>query len=294
MKKWFNLDRITRVFRGFLVLSLLGFFLLTSPGYALSPNSSGSPTHMLNLSPAVGSLADGSSGPITGSSQGVCEGSFCWYYSGAEENYINAKGASVSMTQADPVVSTTDYHSLTEIALKSQNGQQIVEFGWIVAPEMFGDSLPHLFVYHWVNGNSTCYDTCGYISLASPNPVGSPVTVGQTGKYEIKYSGNKWEIIYNGQYIGYFPESIWGGSFKKAFTVEIYGEVSAPNGVAPTTQMGNAILGNEPGAAQVSNYDLINSPVKEKLYPFVFGDPRSYAIGNVTKTSFSYGGPGGY
>jgi hypothetical protein len=235
-------------------------------------------------------------GKITCSPNGQCSGDFCWYYVGGSEPYVKAKAASASFTQADPVVSSTDYHSLTEIAVMTQNEQQIVELGWTVAPEQFGgDTLPYLFVYHWVNGESTCYNACGYVSLVSPNPVGAPVSVGPTGTFEINYSKHEWQIIYNGTLIGYFPESLWGGSFTRIGEVQVYGEVSAPAGVPPTSQMGNGILGSQPGAAQIEAYRLIDSHIRDpKLFPFVYGNPESYFIGNIERRSVTYGGPGGF
>jgi len=247
----------------------------------------------------TGGTERGSTNPcttITCSPNGQCTGDFCWYYVGGSEPYVDAKGAATSFTQADPVVNSTDYHSLTEIAVMTQDDQQIVELGWTVAPEQLGGStLPYLFVYHWVNGESTCYNACGYESLVSPNPVGAPVSVGQTGTFEIKYARDEWQIIYDGTLIGYFPESLWGGSFTRIGEVEVYGEVSAPAGVPPSSQMGNGILGSQPGAAQIGAYKLIDSHIRNpKLFPFVYGNPESYFIGNITRRGFNYGGPGGF
>jgi hypothetical protein len=159
---------------------------------------------------------------------------------------------------------------------------------------MFGDSQPHLFVYHWVNGESTCYDTCGYVSTTENNPVGNPVTVGQSGTFAIKFANDKWNVIYDGSRIGYFPESDWSVNFTKVGVVQVFGEVSAPAGVPPTSQMGNAILGSQPGAAQIAGFRLIQSRDSSHLSPYVYGNTQSYTIGNITRTSFKYGGPGGY
>lgn len=83
---------------------------------------------------------------------------------------VTATGAAVSITQNQPKVAAEDYHSLAELAVESTDQNQIVEIGWIVAQDVNGDSLTHLFVYHWVNGNggANTSSTLSYDTLGAP------------------------------------------------------------------------------------------------------------------------------
>lgn len=53
-----------------------------------------------------------------------------------------------------PSVSFYDYHSLAEIT--AENNGQIVEIGWTVAIPFLD---PQIFVFHWINGQPTCYNS---------------------------------------------------------------------------------------------------------------------------------------
>ena len=89
---------------------------------------------------------------------------------GATFHYVDgsvigiADGASVQIDQARPVIGPA-YHSLIELAVESLDSSQIVEVGWTVDKELNGDDLPHLFVFHWVDGAPTCYNGCGFVQI---------------------------------------------------------------------------------------------------------------------------------
>jgi len=98
-------------------------------------------------------------------------------------------------------------HSLDEIALQggASNGN-IIEMGWFVDSEMEGNVNPHIFVYHWINGAETCYDTCGWQQWSTTyhpgmdlgSAVGKKVYIGY-----VLYQGNWWGWFDN-QWMGYF------------------------------------------------------------------------------------------
>lgn len=50
--------------------------------------------------------------------------------------------------------------------VQSEDGRHIVEVGWTVDRELNGDAQPHLFVYHWVDGQATCYNGCGFVQYS--------------------------------------------------------------------------------------------------------------------------------
>jgi hypothetical protein len=91
------------------------------------------------------------------STQGVS--SLTFLYGGAFQ-FAAADGANMFMTVSRPALAAGDFHSLGEMAAESADGRNIVEVGWTVDRGLFGDSEPHLFVFHWVNGAPTCYNGC--------------------------------------------------------------------------------------------------------------------------------------
>lgn len=214
----------------------------------------------------------------------------CYHYAGAAQ-YVTATGASVKLSQANPRLSSHDYHSLMEMAVESADGKQIVEVGWTVDRTM-GYTSPHLFVYHWVNGQTSCYNGCGFVQVSGSVYPGQAVTVGATGSYSIRYSGGQWQIWYNNIEVGYFPASLWGGTYTKLGLVQVFGEVSASS-AKPCTQMGNGIFGSHAGSAQISSFSLIGATTAAKLYSYVSNTSSSYYnYGAATATSLRIGGPG--
>lgn len=233
----------------------------------------------------------------TSAGSGDCEYGSCYYWATMADYGITATGASDSITQAQPVVGSQDYHSLAELAVESADGQQIVEIGWLVAPGINQDSLTHLFVYHWVDGESTCYNGCGFVPTSTKYTAGGLVKINTVGTYSIKYASSKWILTYDGTELGYFPESLWGGTFTKIGLVQTFGEVASSSATTPDTQMGNGVLGSKPKSAIISNFNLIGTKNTRILDYSADQAPAVYAIGNYKAScklscSMSFGGPG--
>jgi hypothetical protein len=244
-------------------------------------------------------LANGSVENMANSSpgSGYCEYGSCYYWATMADYGITTKGASVSITQDQPIVGPQDYHSLAELAVESADGQQIVEIGWLVAPGINQDSLTHLFVYHWVNGGGSCYNGCGFVPTTTKYTAGGLVKVNTIGTYSIKYSSSKWILTYDGTELGYFPESLWGGTFTKVGIVQAFGEVASSSATTPYSQMGNGILGTNPKAAAISKFNLIGTKNTRLLDYAAEQAPAIYTIGNYKAScklscGMSFGGPG--
>ena len=246
------------------------------------------------LPPQVGERYTPMTTSALGDGYGVCQPLFCYYYAGASQSQITASGASVNFTQAKPRLGTADYHTLTELAVQSSDGQQIVEVGWIVAPAINGDLEPHIFVYHWVNRVPTCYNGCGFVGVATPVPAGGKVKVGAVGTFKIQYASSRWNVYYNGNRIGYYPESLWSGKYTSAGLIQVFGEVSATDKGAPLSQMGNGLIGSNIHSAAIDHFTLFNTKSAPALYDYRYGNPRAYSIGVSNATSLHFGGPGGY
>jgi hypothetical protein len=193
------------------------------------------------------------------------------------------------LTVARPTLAAEDYHSLGELAAESANLKQIVEVGWTVDRGLFNDDFPHLFVYHWVDGNETCYNGCGWQQYSANVRPGQVLTVGSKPRLDIfQWQGNWW-IGVDAEWIGYFPGSLWDGRFTKAFMAQWFGEVYASSS-RPCSDMGNGIGPNSRLATAATGIGLNNGPALN-LVKIAFA-PDLYNARILTPTSMRFGGPG--
>lgn len=218
----------------------------------------------------------------------------CWFdacYSYVTgQQYTDTQGASITMLQAAPANVAANGHSLQELALQSAGGTAVantIEIGWTVDPGVNGDYQPHLFVYHWIAGQGTCYNGCGFVQVSDTVRAGMALTPGASGSFALQnYQGNWW-AYYNGVPFGYFPGSEWGGSFTSAQSVSAFGEVANNQ----CTAMGDGAYGSSAGSSWIADYQLYGSSSAPYL-TVTSTDPSIYNAGSVTGTSFRLGGPG--
>ena len=216
-------------------------------------------------------------------------GPYAFAHAGGRQE-VDATGAKVTLSQERPYVSG-DGHSLMELSVQTADQQQTVEVGWRVREETKGDTQPHLFVYHWVDGQTSCYNGCGFVQVSDEIHPGDPVEVGKTGDYGIAHKDGKWNVTYNGELVGYYPDELWDGRFPSAQLVQAFGEVATlPD--QPCTDMGNGLPGSDPGAAHISNFALEGTTVQPNLSP-LHTIPEYYSYGQSTPTSLYIGGAGG-
>jgi hypothetical protein len=191
-----------------------------------------------------------------------------------------------------PWVDTADWHSLAELAVQSADGQQIIEIGWrIYRPD---DQTPRLFIYHWINGQTTCYNSgCGFVQSTSTT-IKPGMTLASSStpvQFAIEYFQGNWWYGYNGTWFGYLPGSLWNGTFTKAGLVQIFGEISSTRS-RPCTNMGNGIMGTSTSAAAVTGVGYYNSTTAPSLAPTTADDSTLYNSQVTSSNSFRYGGPG--
>jgi hypothetical protein len=214
---------------------------------------------------------------------------------GTAYDYVNgyvetsASGASVMLPQSQPRLAANAGHSLIELAVESASGQQIVEVGWIVGED--GGTLPKLFVFHWKDGNPTCYDGCGFVSLPNAIKPGAVVTRRQSQEYGIRFSDRRWWVSYENKRIGYFPASLWSGRYTKAGLIQTFGEVNATTN-ATCTQMGNGQFGSSRRSDEIRDFRLkgATGPTHLMFTPPTLPDGWNFA--RVSETAFRLGGPG--
>src|SRR5215510_2068145 len=181
-----------------------------------------------------------------------------YLYVGMRETVgAHSAGAGATILQADPAVGVGDFHSLAEIAVESLNGQQIVELGWTIDAGVNGDLQPRVFAFHWVDGLDTCYNACGWVQVSPSKHPGMRIVPGEAHRYEIKLVHGDWWLFYDGEGMGYYPQSLWNGGFAQAALVQWFGEVAAAM-TSPCTQMGNGKLGADASAASYADLHLFD------------------------------------
>jgi uncharacterized protein (TIGR03382 family) len=120
------------------------------------------------------------------------------------------------------------------------------------------------------------------------------VAPGEPHVYEIKLMNGDWWLFYDGEGLGYYPQSLWGGRFTAAGIVQWFGEVAAAV-ASPCTQMGNGKLGTDAASAGYDSmhlFDAGGASVPAAAQIGTISDAALYNIGRTTGTSFGFGGPG--
>jgi hypothetical protein len=244
------------------------------PGHRNAPKD---PPPATNLSTAAG----------TGCAFRSTNQYFC--HAGAYQ-YVTSDGAYMSTPVESPWVQTGDYHSLAELAVESSDGQQIIEIGWTVDTAQW-DETPRLFIYHWVNGQGTCYNTCDFVSNSTTITPGMALTSSSTPvQFAIEYYQGNWWYGYNGTWFGYLPGSVWGGTYTRSGLVQEFGEVASTT-AEPCTDMGNGYLGTNAAAAPVTGVGYYN-PTTAVSLTATMDDSTLYNSQVTSANSFRYGGPG--
>ncbi|MET0415890.1 MAG: neprosin family prolyl endopeptidase, partial [Actinoplanes sp.] len=119
------------------------------------------------------------------------------------------EGAYATLWIAKPRLEKHDYHTLAELAVQSADATQIVEIGWTVDRLVNGDDDPHLFVYHWVDNKTSCYNGCGFVQVSKNIKPGDTLAYDTAKKFGIQNFNGSWWVAYDSEWIGYFPEEIW-------------------------------------------------------------------------------------
>jgi neprosin-like protein len=236
----------------------------------------------------------------SGTCDGVVNGADCYYYGSAGVRRGADGGGMTTSIQRPAYVNTGGSgHTLNEIAVQGDSADgDIVELGWNVSSDQYGDADPHLFVFHWEQWAPTCYDGCGwkqYSATYYPAQnlsalIGNRVYVGY-----VYYQGNWWAWFDN-QWLGYFPGTEWDGKYSRASLLQWFGEVASKNGVPPQTDMGNGALPAVTTAADMQTLcDVVAADWvcwyrdQQALGSTV---PADYDIGRVAFGATRYGGPG--
>jgi hypothetical protein len=229
----------------------------------------------------------------------------CYYYATAAEQRV-ADGGGMTLVIEQPVVDTSGGgggHSIGQIAVMGPGvaGGTLddVELGFSVSPDQWGDTRPHLFVYHFNDGAETCYNTCDWHQYSSTYSPGMDLTplLGQHVYVGWVHFGAAWWAWFNDQWLGYIEDSAWKTTFTQTAAIQWYGEVSSDNGIPPRTQMGNGQFPSNTSAASMETL----CDVDAHAWVCFYRDQQTAGATHVSyydilnHTSFGavrYGGPG--
>jgi hypothetical protein len=241
--------------------------------------------------------ASGPAGPYYGNSPGAAPADY--YYAGAFQ-FATVNGASFEMCAAQQLTpALASNHSLTELA--AANGNALIEIGAEASSQDYGSQIPHLFVArrsndgvsHFCGERGVELIECGLIQVPSFTArVNMTLSVGTTMSFAVEHFDDRWNLYYDGQLFGYFPDTLWNGSFAQINEEQVFGEVAAQVGALPTFIMGNGIFGSQPGADRVTGYQLLGT--QDAAGDFAGARPAGGGVYDIsaTATSFAYGGPG--
>lgn len=234
-----------------------------------------------------------------------------FFYNLAEQGSVTGSGLQANLITANPYLdATNDAHSLAELAVRSANLQNTIEVGWTKDPIVCAGKANNvcLFVFHWVNGVAACYNGCGWVDYApTAFNVGDAVPVGVQKRFIIQHSGSEWWIGYGdpspgvAQWLGYYPDSLWGGTFTQGGHFQGFGEVAGGRTVGgvvkPCTDMGNGLRGDTSSAtsARVGSLSILTGSVPNNFTMTQLPTMSPVGVWNLTALSnrtMAYGGPG--
>ncbi|HEX4790040.1 MAG TPA: neprosin family prolyl endopeptidase [Actinospica sp.] len=253
----------------------------------------------LALAPTVPSIATTVATVPTAASPSTdtpdCYYGACYDYVDGYQS-VTSTGLSVVTTVKDPTLNHnySDEHSLQEISIQNSAQTSTVELGWTVDAGVNGDYQPHLFVYHWVNGQVSCYNGCGYVAESGSGTyaAGGALTPGTVVTLQIQHGNSAWRLSVNGLEIGYFPDSLWSGSFTSGQLNSVFGEVAMDSADVPScTQMGDGLFGTNPNASWFADYQTFGGGAAPALSVYATSSAY-YDQGSVSSTGFHLGGPG--
>ena len=236
-----------------------------------------------------------------------------YHYAIGEQKNILADGAAVNLTVEAPHVNATHdgsgSQSLAELAVRSANGQNVIEVGW----RKTATAAPVLFTYHWVAGVGQGYNLCTDYAANSVNS-GSPIPTAWVGdsvspaRFQILHSGTNWWVamsrtisgVTEGGWVCSLADSLWtsqGQTFNKVEMVQAYAEVASTVSTTPCSDMGDVVDAATP--SRIGSYNLQGQTVGSvpsftlKTLPSTVGIQVTNLSGAGNPvTTFSYGWAG--
>ena len=175
-------------------------------------------------------------------------------------HWVTCYGCEGNINAWDPYTEWSDEFSLGQNAMARGSGssKQTIESGHQEYRDLYGDWVPHLFVFYTTNGYTSSGDNKGgynqdvdgwvqYSSSLHPEALSSPVSSFGSTQYIMNlkwqlWQGNWW-LRCNGVWVGYYPASLFSttGLHDQAEKCAWYGEIvdSGSHAGTTSTDMGN-------------------------------------------------------
>lgn len=209
--------------------------------------------------------------------------------------FVDNKGAFAYLTQHNPQID--QYSGMSSGAGinvgYSNNGnwlQNWISLGW---GKNKGD-VTRLYTDYRVDGVTHSYYD-GWVQTSNYYYPG--MTIGSTDygiAYEIRnYDGNWW-IIWNGEWLGYYPGYLWNGEFDQGDLVTYQGFVVTTTAVT-ATDMGNGLWASNSNAAKIYSEEYVDAYSDNWYTAYTekyATNPSLYSLYVTGSNSMRYGGPG--
>lgn len=174
--------------------------------------------------------------------------------------WVTCFGCEGNINAWDPYGEWSDEFTLGQCALARGSGgaKQTIEAGHQQYRDLYGDWVPHLFIFYTTNGYTSSgdnkggynQDVRGWVQVSTriyPEALSTPVSVFGGTQYVMslkwQLSQGNWWLRVNGDWIGYYPASLFAttGLRNQAEKCAWYGEVvdSGSHAGTTATDMGN-------------------------------------------------------
>lgn len=224
-----------------------------------------------------------------------------YYYAGALQSSVSSivpavttVGANVQHLPNPLYKAPADSHTLVELAVRKTNNSNcgLIEAGITVDPVVNPDSQPRLFVFAWdKNCAGVGYNT-GFV-LSASRTISPGDVVSTTSAMSWSYVSGNWWLAYQGAWVGYYPNSVFGTSFTFDRVGQFlgFGEV-ANAGVSAfsCSDMGDGVLPSATTGKQISSVSFNSSGTNVNMTPVTTA--TGYGYYQISARSFKYGGPG--
>lgn len=249
--------------------------------------------------------------PMPPPSSRSMQGETAFYYSWAVGYQRFPRTAHVSglwelQQNAQPYIGESEAmpaHSLGQLWALDHRGScnSDVEMGWVVSPQQYGDSQPHLFIYAWDCGVGLGYVGQSAIPWVQRSSVIAPNMALSQGSalhlYGVVLKGGNWWFNYDRQWVGYIPASAWTRKFPAAIEEAQFGGEVASTEPEPCIAMGNeGHYGHHQRATLVAQAWHQHGRAKVEAELSGYSTDSKYTTGRWSHgqpgSKFRYGGPG--
>lgn len=219
-----------------------------------------------------------------------CSGGKCfdWVYS---NQFVDNKGVFAYITQHSPEIDPV-YGISSCASIYSGDGSNRVGVGWCKTK----NDYTRLDVYWWKYNSYQCHNfDCGWVQTNSYYYPGMPIsTDGYSRSYEVFFDGSDWWLIYNGNWLGYYPGYLWDYGFNSG-NEAVYRGIVANYAPTTTTDMGNGLWASNPYAASMDTQEYLDAASGywyDAITDKFASNPSLYSVLSTSSNSMRYGGPG--